>query len=81
MLQLFLLPVLSVAFQQQSASRAGVAVKSTKEELVEFANSNPTPASGFWDPLKLSDASMWGMGNEATIAFLRHSEIKCVFST
>ncbi|KAJ1453546.1 chlorophyll a/b-binding protein, partial [Pelagophyceae sp. CCMP2097] len=32
---------------------------------------------GFWDPLKLaSEGDFWGLGNEATIGYLRHAEIK-----
>ena len=31
---------------------------------------------GFWDPLELADYNFWGQGNEATIGWLRESEIK-----
>ena len=31
---------------------------------------------GFWDPLGLAKQDFWGQGNEATIGFLRHAEIK-----
>jgi len=34
------------------------------------------PSIGYWDPLKFSKASFWGQGNDATIGWLRHSEIK-----
>jgi hypothetical protein len=34
------------------------------------------PAVGYFDPLKLSEGEFWEQSNEATIAFLRHSEIK-----
>ena len=34
------------------------------------------PAVGFWDPLKLSEANLWGQGEEATIGWIRESEIK-----
>jgi hypothetical protein len=34
------------------------------------------PAIGFFDPLGLSEGDFWGQGNEATIGFLRHAEIK-----
>jgi hypothetical protein len=34
------------------------------------------PVVGFYDPLGLADADFWGQGNEATIGFIRHAEIK-----
>jgi len=34
------------------------------------------PALKFYDPLNLSGADFWGKGEEATIGWLRHSEIK-----
>lgn len=34
------------------------------------------PFVKFYDPLKLADGDFWSQGNEATIGFLRHSEIK-----
>jgi hypothetical protein len=34
------------------------------------------PVIGYFDPLQLSTDEFWGQTNEATIGFLRHSEIK-----
>jgi hypothetical protein len=34
------------------------------------------PVIGFYDPLNLSGGEFWGDSNEATIGFLRESEIK-----
>jgi hypothetical protein len=34
------------------------------------------PVVGYFDPLKLSEADFWNQGNEATIGWLRHSEMK-----
>ena len=34
------------------------------------------PLLGFYDPLNLSGANFWGRGEEATIGWLRHAEIK-----
>ena len=33
-------------------------------------------AIGFWDPLGALDTNFWGLGNEGTIGYLRHAEIK-----
>ena len=32
--------------------------------------------AGFYDPLGLSKADLWGSGEQATVGFLRHAEIK-----
>jgi len=34
------------------------------------------PIVGFYDPLNLSEADLWYQGQDATIGFLRHAEIK-----
>ena len=34
------------------------------------------PLVGYYDPLGLSEAEFWGTSNEATIGFLRESEVK-----
>ena len=47
----------------------------TKADLETLAK-NLNPAIGYYDPLNLSDGEFWGQSNEATIGFLRHSEIK-----
>jgi hypothetical protein len=46
--------------------------KADLEALAQKAN----PALGFYDPLALAEKDFWGKGNEATIGFLRQSEIK-----
>ena len=33
-------------------------------------------AQGYFDPLKLSEGEFWGQTNDATIAWLRHAEMK-----
>jgi len=50
-------------------------VMETKADLVALAG-ELNPVVGFWDPLELSDREFWGTSNEATIGFLRESEIK-----
>merc|ERR1719377_69740 len=47
----------------------------TISDLKELAK-GLNPVVGYFDPLKLSEAEFWGQSNEATIGFLRHSEIK-----
>merc|ERR1719310_1054080 len=43
-------------------------------ELVQLASIQGPVA--YWDPLKLAQQDFWGQGNDATIGFLRHAEIK-----
>jgi hypothetical protein len=42
------------------------------EALAQKSN----PILKYYDPLNLASADFWGLGNEATIGWLRHSEIK-----
>jgi len=45
------------------------------DDLKELAT-QLNPVIGYWDPLKLAEGDFWGQGNKATIAWLRHAEIK-----
>jgi hypothetical protein len=47
----------------------------TKEDLAALAK-KLNPVLGYFDPLGLADDEFWGQSNEATIGFLRESEIK-----
>merc|ERR1719443_2017955 len=58
-----------------STRRAAGSQMSALDELIELAESTPGPVQ-YWDPLKLSEKDFWGAGNDATIGFLRHAEIK-----
>lgn len=58
-------------------ARATVAVQESKADLEAMAK-KLNPIVGFYDPLNLAEAEFWGASNEATIGFLRHSEIKYV---
>jgi len=55
-----------------SSNSALSASKADLEALAVKCN----PKVGFYDPLNLAEKDFWGMGNEATIGFLRQSEIK-----
>lgn len=59
----------------QSSARGQVALQETKADLEALAK-ELNPILGFYDPLNLAEADFWGAGNEATIGFLRHAEIK-----
>jgi hypothetical protein len=58
---------------QQAASTTSLAA--SKADLVAIAE-KANPIVKFYDPLNLADADFYGFGNEATIGWLRHSEIK-----
>merc|ERR1711934_372055 len=50
-----------------------------KEEMAALAEANPDflgKSLGLWDPLNCLDFDFWSLGNEATIGYLRHAEIK-----
>ena len=55
------------------------ALAESKEDLKELAVAL-NPIIGYWDPLGIfteeTDLSYWQQGNEATIAWFRHAEIK-----
>jgi len=59
------------------ASKAGVSktALSASEDLVALAE-KANPVVKFYDPLGLAEADFWGKGNDATVGFLRQSEIK-----
>jgi len=63
------------AFAPTETGRSATAVSETKADLEVIAK-KLNPVVGFYDPLNLADADFWGQGNEATIGFLRHAEIK-----
>jgi len=76
-------PSLASAFVGPSTTSSSSSMKAGKEDLVALAEALPGPP-GFWDPLGLADQD-WALGNlaygetvgnDATIAFLRHAEIK-----
>merc|ERR1719390_566159 len=46
-----------------------------KAELMDLAKQQ-NPVLGYYDPLGLANLDLWGQGEEASIAWLRHAEIK-----
>lgn len=59
----------------QQRGSSNVILNDARSDLEEIATaSNPT--INYYDPLSLADADFWDQGNEATIGFLRHSELK-----
>jgi len=79
------LSILALALTGARAYVAPVGPKASmalngKAEMVELAESNPDflgQQIGFWDPFNLiAEGDFWGIGNEATIGYLRHAEIK-----
>lgn len=64
----------AAAFAPASSSRASISLNaiSDLEAIAEKAN----PVVKFYDPLELSSQTFWGESNEASIAWLRHAEIK-----
>jgi len=70
------LPALSHAVARVHApTRVAVPVMETKADLVALAP-KLNPLVEFYDPLNLSEMDLWGQGEEATIGWLRHAEIK-----
>ena len=66
----------AAAFVAPKADRASnIALHETKADLVAIAE-KANPIVKFYDPMNLAEADFWGKGNEATIGFLRQSEIK-----
>jgi len=65
----------AAAFAPSTVGPAKTSLAESKADLEAMAK-DLNPIVGFYDPLALSDADFWGQGNEATVGFLRHSEIK-----
>ena len=61
------------------AAAAPSALAATKGDMAGLAEANPDylgASLGLWDPLGCLNLDFWTMGNEATIGYLRHAEIK-----
>jgi len=57
------------------AQKSSTQLNSARTDLEDLAKaSNPT--INYYDPLSLAEADFWGEGEDATIGFLRHAELK-----
>merc|ERR1719198_1623036 len=64
----------SLGFWSVSPRPTSTSVPAPKE-LDDLAKSL-NPVLGYYDPLGLGTADFWSQGNDATVGFLRHAEIK-----
>jgi len=65
----------SAALQSSVTTRAPAAAMFGKSDLESLAKEQ-NPVLGFYDPMGMADLDLWGQGEEASIAWLRHAEIK-----
>jgi len=57
---------------QMRAASVSMAASDDLKSLSKELN----PVLGYYDPLNLAELNFWGQGDEATVGFLRHAEIK-----
>jgi len=66
----------ALAFHAPAAlGRVSHSVMAASEDLESLAK-ELNPVVGYYDPLNLAAWNLWGKGDDATIGFLRHAEIK-----
>eukprot|EP00571_Detonula_confervacea_P015319 CAMPEP_0172301800 /NCGR_PEP_ID=MMETSP1058-20130122/3618_1 /TAXON_ID=83371 /ORGANISM="Detonula confervacea, Strain CCMP 353" /LENGTH=248 /DNA_ID=CAMNT_0013012065 /DNA_START=54 /DNA_END=800 /DNA_ORIENTATION=+ len=65
----------AAAFAPAQTGRSVTSVSEGKADLEALA-AKANPAVKFYDPLNLAEQEFWGKSNEATIGWLRQSEIK-----
>mmetsp|Transcript_31245 Transcript_31245/g.75526 ORF Transcript_31245/g.75526 Transcript_31245/m.75526 type:complete len:259 (+) Transcript_31245:146-922(+) len=69
-------PATAFSSSQQNVARpATVAVQESQADLESLAK-DLNPIVKYYDPLRLSSWNFWEQGDDATIGFLRHAEIK-----
>uniref|UniRef100_A0A7S4HV86 Uncharacterized protein n=1 Tax=Prymnesium polylepis TaxID=72548 RepID=A0A7S4HV86_9EUKA len=59
-----------------AATRAAAVQMVTPPATLTTLAKELNPVIGYWDPLGLGTADFWSKGNDATVGFLRHAEIK-----
>jgi len=47
-----------------------------ESDVLKTLAKEQNPQIGYWDPLNVAQLDFWGQGDEATVGFLRHAEIK-----
>lgn len=73
----FLATIVGAATAFVPASQHGGSTKLSESKAdLEELSVKLNPIVKFWDPMSLSDGDFYDMGEEATVGFLRHSEIK-----
>jgi len=65
-----------VAPMQSVATRAATPQMGFGKAELEALAKEQNPVLGFYDPIGLADLDLWGQGEEASIAWIRHAEIK-----
>mmetsp|Transcript_34976 Transcript_34976/g.73390 ORF Transcript_34976/g.73390 Transcript_34976/m.73390 type:complete len:80 (-) Transcript_34976:2474-2713(-) len=65
----------AAAFTSTSGPSSSTQLQSAQSDLEALA-SDLNPSIKYYDPLRLSTWNFWEQGDDATIGFLRHAEIK-----
>lgn len=72
----FITPLAFVnAFAPKSIVSRTISLSESKADLEDLGR-KLNPLIGFYDPLNLTEAALWGTSNEFTIGWLRQSEVK-----
>jgi len=66
----------SSAYQGLAMRAPASAVRMSALDDLKTLAKEQNPVVGYYDPLNLAMLNFWGQGDEATIGFLRHAEIK-----
>jgi len=65
----------AAAFAPTGTQTTSTQLQSAQADLEALAN-DLNPSIKYWDPLRLTTWNFWEQGDDATIGFLRHAEIK-----